>query len=253
MREGLDISDIEASTKIRAKYLRALENEEWDLLPGPTFVKSFLRTYAEALGLDSRMLLEEYKLRYERFEDYDTRAASQRTPGPAAGRERRPPRRRNPARWIFIAAAVMVVIIVIALLDSGSSPKKDTTTTVGAGAPQTTTSNASTTTATTASITKVSTAGGGRSVTLQVVPTGSVYVCLISHGKRLINGQVLEVGHPSASYHSTSYLLSLGNGNARLRVGSTNVAVPDNGKPIGYSISRKGARVLAAANRPNCG
>ena len=42
------------TTKIRAKYLRALENEEWGLLPGPTFVKSFLRTYAEALGLDGK-------------------------------------------------------------------------------------------------------------------------------------------------------------------------------------------------------
>ena len=40
MRERIDVSEIEAKTKIRAKYLRALENEEWDLLPGPTFVKS---------------------------------------------------------------------------------------------------------------------------------------------------------------------------------------------------------------------
>ena len=40
-------------TKIRAKYLRALENEEFGLLPGPTYVKSFLRTYAEKLGLDA--------------------------------------------------------------------------------------------------------------------------------------------------------------------------------------------------------
>src|SRR4051812_7988155 len=67
MRARIDISEIESETKIRAKYLRALENEEWDLLPGPTYVKSFLRTYAEALGLDARLLLEEYKLRHERL------------------------------------------------------------------------------------------------------------------------------------------------------------------------------------------
>ena len=65
MRARIDVSEIEAQTKIRAKYLRALENEEWDLLPGPTFVKSFLRTYAEALGLDGRALVDEYKLNYE--------------------------------------------------------------------------------------------------------------------------------------------------------------------------------------------
>ena len=48
-------------TKIRAKYLRALENEEFGMLPGPTFVKTFLRTYAEMLGLDPHVLVEEYR------------------------------------------------------------------------------------------------------------------------------------------------------------------------------------------------
>src|ERR1700683_2080476 len=66
MRARIDVSEIEAQTKIRAKYLRALENEEWDLLPGPTFIKSFLRTYAQALGLDAKALVEEYRLNYER-------------------------------------------------------------------------------------------------------------------------------------------------------------------------------------------
>src|ERR1700736_6310417 len=65
MRARIDVSEIEAKTKIRAKYLRALENEEWGLLPGPTFVKSFLRTYAQALGLDAKALVEEYRLNNE--------------------------------------------------------------------------------------------------------------------------------------------------------------------------------------------
>src|ERR687893_88794 len=68
MRQRIDITDMEVRTKIRAKYLRALENEEWDLLPGPTYVRSFLRTYADALGLDSRLLVEEFKLRHDPLE-----------------------------------------------------------------------------------------------------------------------------------------------------------------------------------------
>src|SRR5688500_10800820 len=68
MRQRIDITDMETRTKIRAKYLRALENEEWDLLPGPTYVRSFLRTYADALGLDSKLLVEEYKLRHDPLE-----------------------------------------------------------------------------------------------------------------------------------------------------------------------------------------
>src|SRR3954467_13839778 len=59
MRQKIDIADVEVSTKIRAKYLRALENEEFGMLPGPTFVKTFLRTYAESLGLDPQVLVEE--------------------------------------------------------------------------------------------------------------------------------------------------------------------------------------------------
>src|ERR687883_1514776 len=65
MRQRLDIADVEARTKIRAKYLRALENEEFGMLPGPTFVKTFLRTYAEMLGLDPHVLVEEYRANYE--------------------------------------------------------------------------------------------------------------------------------------------------------------------------------------------
>ena len=64
MRNRIDITEVEAATKIRAKYLRALENEEWDLLPGPTFVKTFLRTYAEYLGLDGQLYVDEYNSRY---------------------------------------------------------------------------------------------------------------------------------------------------------------------------------------------
>src|SRR3712207_4173457 len=71
LRSRIDIAEVEAATKIRAKYLRALENEEWDLLPGPTFVKTFLRTYADYLGLDARMLVEEYRQRYERPSSVD--------------------------------------------------------------------------------------------------------------------------------------------------------------------------------------
>src|SRR5690348_9065725 len=89
MRSRIDITEIEAQTKIRAKYLRALENEEWDLLPGPTYVKTFLRTYADALGLDGRMLVEEYKLRHERLSDVDLQPIAPR---------RQDPRRGGPAR-----------------------------------------------------------------------------------------------------------------------------------------------------------
>src|ERR1700743_173567 len=88
MRARIDISEVEARTKIRAKYLRAIENEEWDLLPGPIYVKSFLRTYGDFLGLDSRLLVDEYKRRYERPADYEGRSSTS-PPTTARGGARR--------------------------------------------------------------------------------------------------------------------------------------------------------------------
>ena len=93
MRQKIDITEIESKTKIRAKYLRAMENEEFDLLPGSTFAKSFLRTYADALGLDSHRLVEEYRSQYEPRDESDLPPLSSQ-PGARSRRgryERRPP------------------------------------------------------------------------------------------------------------------------------------------------------------------
>src|SRR3712207_6418595 len=105
MRERIDITDMEVRTKIRAKYLRALENEEWDLLPGPTYVRSFLRTYADALGLESRALVEEYKLRHEGLETGELHPIRRPT------QRERDRRRRGPDRAGIPAAVVVAVVL----------------------------------------------------------------------------------------------------------------------------------------------
>ena len=71
MGAKIDINQVESDTKIRAKYLRAMENEEWSLLPGEIYAKTFLRTYADYLGIDSRELLDDYRRQYERPTDHD--------------------------------------------------------------------------------------------------------------------------------------------------------------------------------------
>jgi cytoskeleton protein RodZ len=64
VRQGLDFNELEQATKIRAKYLRALEDEDFDLLPAETYVKGFLRSYAEYLGLDGQVYVDEYSSRF---------------------------------------------------------------------------------------------------------------------------------------------------------------------------------------------
>jgi hypothetical protein len=63
MRQQLDWPQIELATKIRAKYLRALEDEQFGILPAQPYVKGFLRTYAEYLGLDGQLYVDEYSSR----------------------------------------------------------------------------------------------------------------------------------------------------------------------------------------------
>jgi hypothetical protein len=64
LRQQLDFPELEQQTKIRSKYLKALEAEEFDVLPAPTYVKGFLRNYADALGLEGQLYVDEYNSRF---------------------------------------------------------------------------------------------------------------------------------------------------------------------------------------------
>jgi cytoskeleton protein RodZ len=68
-RRGLALADVQRETRIRVRYLQALEDERFDLLPGDAYVKGFLRSYAEFLGLHSRLYLDEYAARHAEPEE----------------------------------------------------------------------------------------------------------------------------------------------------------------------------------------
>src|SRR3954471_2968633 len=170
MRQRYDITDVEAQTKIRAKYLRALENEDFGMLPGPTFVKSFLRTYAEYLGLDPHILVEEYRVRY------DPRDESELTPfaRPPSGRERRRPPRR-PA-WLPIFAAVVVILglLLVLGLTGGSSDESGSPTTATSAKKTSTTKSK----ARRSERKRKRSTRRARTVALRIAPAGPTYVCV---------------------------------------------------------------------------
>ncbi len=60
-KKGLSHTQISQLTRLRPRFVEALENEEWDLLPAPTFVKGFIRSYAHVLGLDEERVVELYR------------------------------------------------------------------------------------------------------------------------------------------------------------------------------------------------
>jgi len=62
-RRGLSPADVHRAIRIRERYLTALEEERWELLPGDAYGKGFLRTYADFLGLHGQLYVDEYNAR----------------------------------------------------------------------------------------------------------------------------------------------------------------------------------------------
>jgi cytoskeleton protein RodZ len=255
MRARIDISEIEAQTKIRAKYLRALENEEWDLLPGPTFVKSFLRTYAQALGLDDKSLIEEYRQYYERPNEADLQPIVPASRQSQSGRGARGGAKRGvspPGRGYTIAIAavsLVIVVLVVALIAGGGSSNNKTPTT---SARTITTPRHQTHRASTPGSTGTTPARSSI-IALSVQPTAPVYVCLISAGgAKLIPGLILQPGSTQPTYHSHSFTITLGNSSVKLFIDGSQRVVPPSSQAIGYSVTKAGRHTLPAAQQPTC-
>lgn len=61
LEKGITYEDVVKDTKIRARYLQALEEEDWDIFPGKVYLKGFLRTYSSYLGLNDGEFIEQIK------------------------------------------------------------------------------------------------------------------------------------------------------------------------------------------------
>jgi cytoskeleton protein RodZ len=250
MRARIDVSEIEAQTKIRAKYLRALENEEWDLLPGPTFVRTFLRTYAQALGLDSKALVDEYRMHYEQPIELDHQpvmSSARRV------RARAVPSAGRPSRGYVIAAGaigVLIVLLLVGLLSGkgGHSPSSQASDTNAhkAHKPKRGSSSLTPSSATQGS------AAAAR-VALSFEPSAPVYVCLIGdNNQKRIPGVIIQPPYTPVTYHATRFTLTLGNNAITMRVDGKAMSVPPSSQAIGYSITSAGRHTLPAGQLPTC-
>jgi cytoskeleton protein RodZ len=252
MRARIDVSEIEAKTKIRAKYLRALENEEWGLLPGPTFVKSFLRTYAQALGLDDKALVEEYRLTYERPSDSALEpivSSPQHSRSRSSGGGRSP---GGPSRAYLVVVGVVglvIALLIVGLLTGGGGgSSKPPASTVSAN-------NSHPTHAHRGGTHQTSVAGtGSQEVALSLRADAAVYVCLIGdNGRRVIPGSELQSGTSTPTYHAKRFELTLGNNSVTMFVDGRAKTVPPSSQAIGYSITKaNGRHTLPAGQLPTC-
>jgi cytoskeleton protein RodZ len=242
MRARIDITEVETATKIRAKYLRALENEEWDLLPGPVYIKSFLRTYGAYLGLDSRMLTDEFKHRYERPSDNELRPAS------SLSRERE--RRRRVSRmpsWLPVALAVVVVLAILYVVGLGSN----STNSPSAGTHRSRLAHHPAHRA--HRVLRHVAPRRPRRVTLELVPTGLVYVCLVNGaGRKLVDAQNFNVGQTIPPAHARHLLLTLGNNSVQVRVNGRTVPVAASPNAIRLMITPAGVSHIPLSQAPTC-
>jgi hypothetical protein len=106
-RQGIGLPEAELATKIRAKYIRALEDEDFEALPADTYARGFLRTYADYLGLDGEIYVDEYASRFHNAEWEDE-------PRLVRSRPRRPRRERTiERRGVLLALAGIAVIAAL--------------------------------------------------------------------------------------------------------------------------------------------
>jgi cytoskeleton protein RodZ len=251
MRARIDITEVESRTKIRAKYLRAIENEEWDLLPGPVYVKSFLRTYGDYLGLDSRMLIDEYRRRYEHPSDHDLRPMGNRRHDLEHERERRhgPP---SLSPRMVVGLVLIAVVAALYLIGRGSSSPSRAVPAPSAARRDTHHRRRNTATRT-AGTTPIRPTHPG-AVRLKLAPTTTaVYVCVVNeHGTKLIPGVIYSPGQTIPVVRARELLVTLGNNAVQMSVNGRPVSVSASSSAIGLRVLPRRVTALSSAQEPTC-
>ncbi len=235
-RRKIDLSEVEAATKIRVRYLRAIENEDWDVLPGDVYTRGFIRTYAAYLGLDGERLAAEHRGSSPAPADEPPPRAELATP---AGRPSIA-RRISPRTWGVVVTLGLVALLVGVGLTGGDGDSAPAPAGMGGkpgsqGAPSSATALRP-------------------GVAVSLAATAEVWVCLLdAQGRPLVNGQILAAGAEEGPFRSGSFTVSLGNGEVSMTIDGEEADIPATSSPVGYSIERGGAlQPLAEGERPTC-
>jgi hypothetical protein len=241
IRKKIDIVTVEQATKIRTKYLRAIENEEWNVLPGPTYVKTFLRTYAQYLGIDAHMLVDEYTARFEEPEELEVPAFSREQPIRTRVQRAGPPSRLVLAGVLVLAFLALLLVLGLTAGDKGGKSATDR-----AGAASKAHQGAGG---------AGGAAQGGRrtNVRLEVVAARPVWVCVVdARNTRRVDARILQGGDHQGPFRSRSFKVTVGNGGGDLKIDGKLRDTPDTAIPVGYLVKPSGTSVLRGAERPTC-
>jgi hypothetical protein len=240
-RRNVELSEVEAATRIRLRYLRAIESEDWEVLPGGVYTRGFIRTYASFLGLDGDRLAEDYRADVEG----SAAASGPATAGPTPPHPGPPkPTRRPQLGWLIAASgAILLAAAAVALLPSGGDgdqsgqvPHRGSSHSPSPGQA------------------KPKNQAAPSGVSLQLTASAEVWICLLdARDQPLVDGQILEAGAEAGPFHSGSFTVSFGNGEVSMTVDGSKAEIPVTSSPIGFSIGSGGSlSQLSEAERPTC-
>lgn len=237
-RRKVELSEVEAATRIRFRYLRAIEDEEWDVLPGGVYTRGFIRTYASFLGLDGDRLVDDYREGVEPWHRADGTPQSPPLGDAASG-----------ARGIVLASLVVIAVIAVAAIaivaipsggdGSGESgPEAHRHGVVRKPKPEA----------------KPPPAPVKTGVTVELAASAEVWACLLNaKGTALVDGLILEAGTEEGPFHSGSFTVSFGNGEVKMLIDGREADIPATSSPVGYAIDSAGKLTkLDEAERPTC-
>jgi hypothetical protein len=222
-QKGLELTDVEAQTKIRTKYLQALESEDWDVLPSPAYASGFLATYARLLDVDADALVDEYRRQSEAEEPTGNLSAYGEPVLEGRRRVGAPKSPRGPLAAAILIGLVVVIVTLWILGNSGddsSKPPAKAQGKPGHGAAQ-----------------KPAAPSGG-DISLKLHTKTGMTVCLVGDdGKPLVDSQTLPSGARVGPFSATKYRLDVDTGGTvKLTLDSKLKKLKPNG-PASYRVS----------------
>ena len=247
---GVELSEVERATKIRAKFLEAMEEDRWGALPAPVYARGFLDIYARYLGLDQQALLDEYRQTVE-GEQHEPIPQSVIKPGTL--RQTRPVGRTRSINWEPIAKVLagVIAVAVVGLVivgsiggsdDSGGSDKGGKARNQGSKAAGPSTPTTTTT----------STAPAGE-VSVELRATAPVWVCLVDDGGTpVVDSETLNADEARGPFSASGFDVTLGNGSVEMTVDGEPARIPQVAEPLGYRITPTGVRKLDPSSQPTC-
>jgi cytoskeleton protein RodZ len=263
-RRAVDLDEVHEATGIRPRYLQAIEQEDWDALPEEFYARSFIRKYAQFLGVDPDPLVAEYK----RQRGGGARGDAPTTPFARTSSRRAEALRRRRKRqgiYTWVGAAVLAAAIVgaIVLISSGggeesSGPGEGTKAGAGAqakggakgaGKGKGTSGNGGG-----GAAGKGAGASKAKGVKLEIEPTAEVWTCVLDgNGKPLVDGLTLAAGETKGPFHARSYTAAFGNGSVHILVDGKRAMTSPTPSPMGVSVNSKGkVHELPEGERPSC-